>query len=417
MLVFIAFFITLLFYACFSYIFTDKNLVLTSHPLYWETQTYLWQNLSGNAVLLCVVLVLIITILCICYFFLLKKLKKNSQNFWLYLAIISPLFFSYNALSHDIFNYLFNAKMVLVYQQNPHLVSALEFADIDTWVRFMHNVHTAAPYGYGWTALSLIPSTLGFGKFTLTLLSFRVFTLFGLAFLYYSLQHLSPTLNKRRLHQHELALVFLNPLFLIEIISNYHNDIWMMAPAVLSISILLRTFTANLPRKNQVTHFSIAVLFLLVSISIKLVTVVLVPFFAVAGMVLFFLPNNRWSRYLAVIPTHFISKIQEKVFTTLPTLLVIAFFLPLLTLRSQQFLPWYLIWSLVWLPFVKNTTVKNTILIFSVTSLFRYVPWIYNSFEYSSAVLSQQKMITWSIPLLYLALKVSSKKNTYVQKI
>jgi hypothetical protein len=68
--------------------------------------------------------------------------------------------------------------------------------------------------------------------------------------------------------------------------------------------------------------------------------------------------------------------------------------LPLLTARSQQFHPWYLSWVLVWIPLHKKTMWSWWVLILSLSSLFRYIPWLLND-GFSDAILLQQKGITW----------------------
>ena len=52
-------------------------------------------------------------------------------------------------------------------------------------------------------------------------------------------------------------------------------------------------------------------------------------------------------------------------------------FTPLLTTRSQQFLPWYLIWPLSFLPLLSSPKIINILLVFSYFSLLRYVPLLY----------------------------------------
>ena len=76
-------------------------------------------------------------------------------------------------------------------------------------------------------------------------------------------------------------------------------------------------------------------------------------------------------------------------------------FLPLVLTRSQQFNPWYFIWILVWLPLIKLDWWRQTILAFSVSSLLRYLPWLMTG-GYSPVVLTNQKQITWLIPLVWL---------------
>ena len=73
--------------------------------------------------------------------FFYSQVIKRKFN-WRFLLIIVLLgIFAYPMFSYDIFNYLFNAKMVLIYGANPHIKTALEFA-FDPMVRFMQNTHT-----------------------------------------------------------------------------------------------------------------------------------------------------------------------------------------------------------------------------------------------------------------------------------
>ena len=421
MILFVLFFLILFLYAIFSYILTEPNLILSSHPLYWNFQLWMWDRFYHNAEFITATYIFIIISLFFIYGWLVYILSKKqiifklsfeSMHTWAYGVLIVPLLVSYNALSHDIFNYIFNAKMVLVYGYNPHIKTALDFAQIDDWVRFMHNIHTTAPYGYGWTAISLIPSFLGMEKLLPTLLFFKLFMVLGVIFLYFALQHLSKTVFKRSLYVHELAIIFLNPLFLIEVFSNYHNDVWMMAPAVLGVSILLRLIESAVGKqfdKKTFLYFIVSCILLSFSVSIKLVTVVLVPFFFIGFLILFLLPYYSSlikARFNLPIPTQFISAgllfFTRFINQYIPTGVAILLFLPLLTQRSQQFLPWYLVWILVWIPFIQSRAIKNTILILSLSAMLRYVPWLYNGFEYSAEITSQQKLITWIIPVVYL---------------
>lgn len=421
MLIFCLFFLVLSLYAVFSYILTEPNLVLSSHPLYFNFQMWMWDRFYSESNFITASYVILIFAMFFCYLWLFSLLKKQKTEFklslnnkfaWFYSVLLVPLFLSYNALSHDIFNYLFNARMVLKWGYNPHVKTALDFIQIDDWVRFMHNIHTTAPYGYGWTALSLIPSFIGMEKLLPTLIMFRVFMILGIILLYFCIQHLSQTLNKRNLYLHELALVFLNPLFLLEVVSNYHNDLWMMAPAVLSVSMLLRSIQPEklrLKMPKKIIYFLILLLLFLVSISVKIVTVLLSPFFIFGFVVIFFLNSYSGlikSRFNLHVPAKiiavgllFITNILQKY---VPTMIAIILFIPLFMARSQQFLPWYMLWILVWVPFIQNKTLRNVVLVFTFSSLLRYMPWLNNSFEYSDEIIFQQKIVTWIPPIVYL---------------
>lgn len=409
--VLLSYFFLVFLYALFSFSLTDPNLVLLTWGPYQSFQTFMWQTFFQNAQLLTGSFAVLTVTLFITYCILVTRLKRYNEDisqstfpqvlkiFMLFLLIISPLIFSYNALSHDVFNYLFNAKMVLTYQSNPHVQVALDFPN-DPWIRFMHNTHTTAPYGYGWTILSLFPSLFGFGKFLSTWLAFRFFSLLSILGLLISLIFLAKKI-KKPLKLQQLATIFLNPLFLIEIVSNSHNDLWMMIPAILSLALASNT---KITRPNTIrTLISLALL--LLSISIKFATIALIPvwFILIAeNNLLFENIENHIKHPLIKRGIVFASSIVSKLLNSWwPLFASILLFLPLLTSQSKQFLPWYLLWSLIWIPFISWKPWKMLLLLFSISSLLRYTPWLWAG-NFETPVELQQKLITWIIPSLYI---------------
>lgn len=379
-------------YSWFSYALTAPNLILTSWGPYWQFQTWMWENFFNNRLVLTRVFAGIsITV------WLSFLASLASQSFFKFfsstapikrisiiaLTIILPLMLANNALSYDVFNYIFNAKMIVVYQANPHQEVALTFADRDDWVRFMHNIHTPAPYGYGWTTLSLIPYLVGFGSFLLTWEAFRFFSMlswFGLLLYYWS----SYRHHSAHLSWFWVIAVIFNPLLMIEVIANSHNDLWMMLPAVVSLAML------GLSKKSRpiLKKIIISGLLLAVSISIKLATVLLIPVWVI-------LVTTR----IENLPFH--KKLKswlEMIAANWALIASMIMLLPLLTSRSQQFHPWYWTWPAVWLPFMQGSFLhrwwKYSIFALGVSSFFRYLPFLLSG-NFTTAVISQQKMITW----------------------
>jgi len=371
--IFYIFLLTL--YTVFSFSLTDPNLVLSTWAPYWNFQQWMWQTFFLHAQVLTQSYIFLISALGIVYCGILFTIKKSklqfSHTYILFGAVaVLPLLFSYNALSHDIFNYLFNAKMIIVYHANPHISVALNFPN-DTWLRFMHNVHTAAPYGYGWTAISLIPFILGFGKFLSAWFAFRFFSMVSIFLLFFSLRFVERQL-KIRSSLLGYAALFLNPLFLIEVVSNTHNDLWMMAPALFAFGFLFK--------KTNLKSLFFSALLLAFSISTKFSTVLLLPLWFV------FIPQN-----------FFLKKFTQRHWASIAAILL---FLPLLSLQSQQFQPWYLIWSFVWLPLIKIRSIKVILVFLSFTSLLRYVPWLlYGSF--TPEIVLQQRLVTWVPTIMF----------------
>lgn len=363
--------------AVLSYHFTDPNLYLSSHPLFVDFQNWVWGAVSRQQA--SIGYVVIVGWLFCCYALSLRQLGKmrtrsQNQSVLLLLAPMVVLMLGYNALSHDVFNYIFNGRMITAYGANPHVQVALDFAQ-DDWTRFMHNTHTPAPYGYGWTLVSLLPSLLGMGVFSLTWILFRLTALisvYGLVRTYYWWQNRAG----EQLHTVQAAIFFWNPLVVLEVGLNMHNDLWMMVPAVLALGMV---FFLKLKNRGSILLLSAALL--TASISIKFATLVLV------GLWCYWIVRDRitWLRLT----------VDQSV-----VLASILLFVPLLTPRSKQFLPWYLLWSLTWILFAKQPLTGRYalwwkwLLSLSFVALLRYVPWIWHA-GYHDPVPAQQLSIVW----------------------
>ena len=349
-------------YAVFSFSLTAPNLILSNWSPYWKFQLWMWKTFFNDRQLLTYSYVAIISLIWLGYAGLLRALRKVTCNTKQLVFVVSlaaaPLMVSNNALSYDVFNYIFNARIVLVYENNPHIKVALDYAH-DDWTRFMHNTHTPAPYGYGWTAFSLLPSMLGQEKFLVTWMLFRVASFISLLLLALVLGRF--TTPKQRWWTY---VVLFNPLVLIEVISNSHNDLWMMVPALVATLMVFKQ-PITIPKAIA------SLILLLLSTTIKFATLTLL---------------QLWFIQVFIKP-----KAMEKYWAYLASL---ALFMPLLTARSQQFHPWYLPWSLVWLPFINRSSWKWGLVVLSLSSLLRYIPYLWYG-NFAPQVLLQQKLITW----------------------
>jgi len=421
----ILYFFVLLCWAIWSYSQTDPNLTLINQPFFINFQTLMW-SFGADRLRLSIIYTGIILLSFICYGVVYWRLKQidmsleESLKRWgwkklvlAYFLLCLPLFISYNALSHDVFNYIFNARMVVKYGANPHVQVALDFAS-DTWTRFMHNTHTPAPYAYGWTALSLIPYVLGFGKFIITWLMFRLMAFVSLILLVYDWWRYGIVAHIK-IKLHEVALVLINPLVLFEIIVNQHNDLWMMVPALMGIVFIA---TGQTQKWRVIAGW----LLFIFSISIKYATVILIAGYFLLVMANYF-DKVLEKRVPQLIAGWFVKqyRLTTVILKLLPLPLSILMFLPLLLPRSQQFHPWYLTWVLVWIPIMpllnsqtnrlgfwqimsKNKIVQvvlgfrqwwiSCLVVLSLASMLRYVPWLLAG-GFSGQILMQQKVMTW----------------------
>ena len=314
--------------ALFSFTQQDLNLTLYQNYFSWLQYLGFYQRPLVTGIFL---------ILSFCLLWLyFKLLKRDFSRRWLILLVFIALP-AYPLFSYDIFNYLFNAKMVLIYHANPHLQTAINFA-ADPMLRFMQNVHTPAPYAYGWTGLSLIPGLAWLTQnFTL---SFWAMKLFIAAFWLGQLWILQKLI--RRLFPQEpwrFWLFALNPLVLVETLINGHNDVVMMFFALVSYWFFLNS------QKFR------SLLFLLLSASIKYVTILLLPF------------------YLRGV------SLQAKKID-LPTLFSMVLLL-VMFIRPGQLHSWYLIWAFSFAVLSKSKWIVSIFTALTVGALLRYAPYLY----------------------------------------
>jgi len=259
----------LLVFGLFFYSFTqvDLNLTLSRWPPMLVMQNFL-QQIGYYQRPLSVFFYIVIIFLFFIFYFLflwLVRIEKIRGIWGLVIATTVILTFSYNAFSYDLFNYIFDAKIVTFYQQNPYLQKALDYPS-DHMVSFMRSTHRTYPYGPTWLGLTVPLSLLGFNVFLPTLYLFKGLMAASFLGTVYFLKKILDNL-KMQSPLYGISLFALNPLVLIESVVSAHNDIVMMFFAVLSLYLLLR--------KRYIFSFT----FLAVSIGIKFATILLLPVF------------------------------------------------------------------------------------------------------------------------------------------
>lgn len=349
--------IILLFFAIYSYSQIDLNLTLSSNQIYQNFQQQLIQLGYFNRPFSTAILILLLISLYITYLLILFLAKKNKLTvkniaFLTGLTVII-LFFAYSAFSHDIFNYMFDARIVTTYGENPYIHSALDYPN-DLWTRFMHWTHRTYPYGPVWLILTLPFSYLGFGKFVLTLFNFKLlFTLshVGNVFLIYKI------LNKMdsKLSLLGTAVYAFNPVVLIESLVSPHNEVMMLFFLLFSIYLM---FVKN----NKIMAF----LNLLLSGGIKFVTLI----------VLIIIPLKK----IKII--HFL--ILSLFFLTGALVIEIIYREP----YSWYFIPVLGISALL----VKHKSTNILTSGASLAAMLRYLPFIYTG-EYSKSLRDTQDII------------------------
>ena len=212
----------------YSYALIDPNITFFQHPLWVAFRDPLVQFGYYNREGSWWVYFLLITALFALSFFAVRYYKKINVMI-LALLLGGFLLFSYPFLSHDFFNYMFDAKIFTYYHQNPYFQKALDFPG-DQWTRFMHWTHRSYPYGPIFLILSFIPAFLGFGKFAISFLLFKVFFISCYLISVYLLNKLDK----------KWAIMFAtSPLIIIEGLISSHNDIVAVALGIIGVYFIL----------------------------------------------------------------------------------------------------------------------------------------------------------------------------------
>lgn len=325
-------------FGLFLYSFTQIDLNLTL------ADSSIWQSIQGRFMYVGyyqrpMSMYLYISILFLLFATYLSFLRLANRGklslkivFYLIISTIILLLISYPAFSHDIFNYMFDAKTVIKYNLVPYFVRPLDIVG-DPWLNFMRWTHAPSIYPPLWILLTLPVYTLGLSKIVLIIINFKLISVASYFFSSYLVLRIMERINYR---YRVSALIFfaLNPLVIIEALVSGHNDIFMMSWALLAF------YTAQ--RFERIS----TLFFLAVATGIKYVAIALLP------LVLF---GAR---------------------RTLALLLSLAGLLLVLTQREVQ--PWYLLWVL---PFaalsVDRKIVVYTTVGLSLGLLLRYAPFIY----------------------------------------
>lgn len=262
------------------------------------------------------------------------KKQLDLRSLWILIALTTIiLVLSYPAFSYDIFNYMFTAKTVLVYHKNPYQVIPLQFTGVEPWLSFMRWTHLPSAYTPLWILITLPAYTLGFGYFLWTLWNFKI-----LAALFYvlTIRFMVKILKIQDSKNVALgvAIFALNPLIIFETLVSGHNDIAMMALAVMSIYYF------------AVKQKTLSYLLLALSVGTKLMTIFLYPVIILG---------------------------YRKVWAFIAMCLGL-----ILVLFQREVLPWYLVWIM---PFAGLIPTSNFLILVtggaSIGLLLRYAPYFY----------------------------------------
>lgn len=329
----------------YSYTQVDLNLTLFRAPFWLSFQKWA-QNIGYFQRPLSTLLFFVISsLLFVFYFYFLKISNKlsNKQIWFLIGSTALILAFSYNAFSYDFFNYIFDAKIITFYHQNPYLHRALDFPK-DPMLLFMHWTHRVYPYGPSWLALTVPLSFLGKGLFIPTFFMLKVLmTGFYLGTVYF----IQKILKEFNSSNEKFGAIFfaLNPLVIYESLISSHNDIAMMFFAILAFYFLVN--------KKRLA----SVVYLTFSIGVKFATALLLPVYLYV-----FLRRKKSFQWERVI--------QGSIALMLIGVIAATF--------RTNFQPWYLIPVLPFAAMLPNKPyVFLPTAVITFLSLMQYLPYLY----------------------------------------
>jgi len=375
--------------ALFTYAYVDLNLTLTKNTLILNIISKLqyfgyYQRLHATVFYFLLLLAFYVNYITNLILFIKKRLSlKYLLVSTLFITII--LIPSYPFLSSDLFNYMFDAKIITTYNLNPYSNKPLDFPN-DDWIRFMRWTHRYSPYGPLWLIYSTLPSLLGFGKFLLTLFTFKIFIgifhILNTLLIYKILQRL-----KNNLSIVGTALYAMNPVFLIEGVTNAHNDIIHAFFIILSIYFL--TYSKIL----------LSTLPIIIGAFVKYLSLItLLPL-----LIFRFTKFNKIETYI------YINIIVYSTFTWIfSTFRVTVPFISAGSLQTQ-FQPWYLFWTLPLVSFLpKKTFLLALSIVIGFSSMLRYTPFLlYGEWSQPNTILFMQTVIVIlpAITILIILLK------------
>ena len=355
----VVYILLILLFTAFSYLFVDPNFSYLKSI--YTSFSFTHRNFTT------ILYVIFIFLFFLFYLIFLKlaqiKYLVYRQLRFIILTISILLLFSYSSvLSYDIFNYIATAKVTYFYKENPYIVMPIEFTN-DPSFTFVRAANKISLYGPVWLVLSGIPFYIGFNNPVLMLFTFKAL---NVAF------YLLTIVLIWKISKNLISVSFfaLNPLVIIEILLNSHNDTVMIFLALFSFYCLIKNKT------------KLSILFLILSILIKYATVFLIPVYVYA------LIKNKEKKNINKDRFFYYSFIS-------------MFILFLLSPIREEMYSWYAVWFIAFASFlIKKKYIYYFVVFLSIGLLLGYVPYMYTGLYTSSIILLKYIIIILS-PLIY----------------
>ncbi|MEI6690943.1 MAG: hypothetical protein WCL07_04315 [bacterium] len=322
----------------YSYGFVDFNLTLSNNPLIVKVigwgQHLVFFDRPSSTLFYCLLLIITWGL------YLVTIWKSKKWAYWKYGTLALLFGLAYPMLTHDIFNYLFHARIVVNYHANPHLLAPQVFVG-DPWLRFMHWVHSPSAYGPVFTATMLVPYLVGMTKLTTSLLAYKLLACASYLLAIYLVGEIAKR-NKLIDPNKARLLVALNPIILTEWLINAHNE-------VLMVTLMLLAWWMVGENKLWRGWSAIAL-----SAGLKYAAILVAP-----ALLLWKFVGERWALWIAVLS------------------LVIT---PFVYHFDFQYQIWYITWAIPFAIITGNRKLIAAILGYSIGGMLIYAPYIATGF-------------------------------------
>jgi len=250
-----------------SILYLIENKTVDGFDAYYTYTLKPWDNLKTgliNGIIVISLLVIMSTL----YILIIKKQNEifnSRKQILIFIIIISFLFMLILPyLSDDIYYYIGDSWISAEYNENPYYTSVQDLKNKGINDEILRNTGywsaTTTIYGPVWNGIAKFLVSLSFGSLTAALFIFKIAS--------YLIHILNCYIIYKLTKSNKYILLYgLNPLVLMEFLSNVHNDIYLILFILLALYYMIR-------KKNIV----LTIIFLALSICIKYSTILLVPF-------------------------------------------------------------------------------------------------------------------------------------------
>lgn len=373
----VIYFVVLLLLSIFSFGFIDLNFPLPTFGLFHIFHQPLRELVFHYRPIASLIFVFVLSMLFVLYSkMILSSINKKitlSDLKRLFFIIVITIFFSFPALTYDLFNYIMTAKVTYQYHENPYVVMPIEIPN-DPNLIFTRAANKVALYGPTWILLSAIPHALGSGNIWLSIYAFKFMNVLAYLFMIYLIYKLTKNITN-------VIFFALNPLIIIEILISGHNDIYMMLLAIAGLWLVLKG--------NGLFGW---VLFI-TSVFVKGATLILTPLF-------FFL--HRLSR--------------EKIWL-IAYWSMFGVFIFITPLREELY-PWYAVWFLSFaalLPWIKQYHfIRGLSIALSIGLELRHVPYMYMGYYENPGPLLRTMVTVIPVAIFLIWYRIVNTKTKHV---